>query len=102
GGDRTYVAHNHGSTERTVTFSDGHELTVPPRSTATGNGSGSGGQDPEPSTGNTFRLRSGGALTTGTGGASASDTVASSEGRNHDGTPNKPLVYEAKGVNATL
>ncbi|MGX1782175.1 glycosyl hydrolase [Streptomyces diastaticus] len=102
GGDRTYVAHNHGSTERTVTFSDGHELTVPPRSTATGNGSGSGGQDPEPSTGNTFRLRSGGALTTGTGGASASDTVASSEGRNHDGTPNKPLVYEAKGVNAIL
>ncbi|NEC13775.1 glycoside hydrolase [Streptomyces sp. SID8014] len=102
GGARTYVAHNHGSTERTVTFSDGHELTVPPRSTATGNGSGSGGQDPEPSTGNTFRLRSGGALTTGTGGASASDTVASSEGRNHDGTPNKPLVYEAKGVNATL
>ncbi|MFD6781579.1 glycosyl hydrolase [Streptomyces diastaticus] len=102
GGDRTYVAHNHGSTERTVSFSDGHELTVPPRSTATGNGSGSGGQYPEPSTGNTFRLRSGGALTTGTGGASASDTVASSEGRNHDGTPNKPLVYEAKGVNATL
>lgn len=32
-GDRTYVAYNAGSTERTVTFTDGQTLAVPPRST---------------------------------------------------------------------
>ncbi|WP_345596962.1 glycosyl hydrolase [Streptomyces marokkonensis] len=103
-GTRTYAAHNHGSTARTVTFSDGKTLTVPARSTATGTGTDTGGPDPdpEPPTGNTFQLRSGGALTTATGGTTASDTIPSAEGRNHDGTPNKPLVYEAKGVNATL
>ncbi|BDH71765.1 glycosyl hydrolase [Streptomyces sp. PLM4] len=37
-GTRTYAAHNHGSDPLTVTFSDGHELTVPARSTATGTG----------------------------------------------------------------
>lgn len=101
-GTRTYAAHNHGSTARTVTFSDGRKLTVPARSTATGTGTDTGGQEPQPSTGNTFRLRSGGALTTATDGTAVSDTIPSAEGRNHDGTPNKPLVYEAKGVNATL
>ncbi|CAL9615546.1 hypothetical protein SUDANB176_05723 [Streptomyces sp. enrichment culture] len=101
-GTRTYAAHNHGSTARTVTFSDGRTLTVPARSTATGTGADSGGQNPEPSTGNTFRLRSGGTLTTATDGTAVSDTIPSAEGRNHDGTPNKPLVYEVKGVNATL
>ncbi|MGC9496318.1 glycosyl hydrolase [Streptomyces sp. WG7] len=101
-GARTYAAHNHGSTARTVTFSDGKTLTVPARSTATGTGTDPGGPDPEPPTGNTFQLRSGGALTTATGGTPVSDTIPSAEGRNHDGTPNKPLVYEAKGVNATL
>ncbi|MFH9817478.1 glycosyl hydrolase [Streptomyces sp. NPDC017230] len=105
-GTRTYAAHNHGSTARTVTFSDGKTLTVPARSTATGTGTDTGGPDPdpdpEPPTGNTFQLRSGGALTTATGGTAGSDTIPSAEGRNHDGTPNKPLVYEAKGVNATL
>ncbi|AJP04295.1 glycoside hydrolase [Streptomyces cyaneogriseus subsp. noncyanogenus] len=101
-GTRTYAAHNHGSTSRTVTFSDGKKLTVPARSTATGTGTDTGGQEPQPSTGNTFRLRSGGALTTATDGTAVSDTIPSAEGRNHDGTPNKPLVYEAKGVNATL
>ncbi|CAL9613284.1 hypothetical protein SUDANB15_05654 [Streptomyces sp. enrichment culture] len=101
-GTRTYAAHNHGSTARTVTFSDGKKLTVPARSTATGTGTDTGGQDPGPSTGNTFRLRSGGALTTDTGTAAVSDTVPSAGGRNHDGTPNKPLVYEVKGVDATL
>ncbi|MFC8101680.1 glycosyl hydrolase [Streptomyces sp. NPDC057363] len=101
-GTRTYAAHNHGSTARTVTFSDGKTLTVPARSTATGTGTDTGGPDPEPPTGNTFQLRSGGALTTATGGTAVSDTIPSAEGRNHDGTPNKPLVYEVKGVNATL
>jgi endoglucanase Acf2 len=99
-GTRTYAAHNHGSTARTVTFSDGKTLTVPARSTATG--TGSGGSNPQPPTGNTFQLRSGGTLTTATGGTAASDTIPSAEGRNHDGTPNKPLVYEVKGVNGTL
>lgn len=37
-GTRTYAAHNHGSDPLTVTFSDGHELTVPARSTVTGTG----------------------------------------------------------------
>ncbi|MEU3895262.1 glycosyl hydrolase [Streptomyces sp. NPDC045251] len=101
-GTRTYAAHNHGATARTVTFSDGKTLTVPARSTATGTGTDSGGGDPEPSTGNTFRLRSGGALTTATDTTAANDTIPSAEGRNHDGTPNKQLVYEVKGVNATL
>ncbi|MFB6553757.1 glycosyl hydrolase [Streptomyces sp. NPDC056405] len=103
-GTRTYAAHNHGSTARTVTYSDGKKLTVPARSTATGTGTDPGGPDPdpEPPTGNTFQLRSGGALTTATGGTPASDTIPSAEGRNHDGSPNKPLVYEVKGVNATL
>jgi endoglucanase Acf2 len=99
-GTRTYAAHNHGSTARTVTFSDGKTLTVPARSTATG--TGSGGSNPQPPTGNTFQLRSGGTLTTATGGTAVSDTIPSAEGRNHDGTPNKPLVYEVKGVNGTL
>lgn len=31
-GARTYVAQNYGSTEQTVTFSDGYSMTVPPRS----------------------------------------------------------------------
>ncbi|NEE10657.1 glycoside hydrolase, partial [Streptomyces sp. SID7499] len=65
-GTRTYTAHNHGSTARTVTFSDGKTLSVPARSTATSTGPGGTGPDPEepgPSTGNTFRLKSGGVLT---------------------------------------
>ncbi|KRV48352.1 glycoside hydrolase [Wenjunlia vitaminophila] len=98
-GTRTYVAHNYGSATRTVTFSDGKALAVPARSTATATGSG---PDPEPSTGNTFQLRSGGVLTTSTGGTPGSDTIPSAGGANYDGTPNKPLVYEAKGVNATF
>jgi endoglucanase Acf2 len=101
-GVRTYAAHNYGSTARTVTFSDGKTLSVPARSTATGTGTDSGGQNPEPSTGNTFQLRTGGTLTTATGATAGSDTIPSAGGRNYDGTPNKPLVYEVKGVNATL
>ncbi|WP_284574071.1 glycosyl hydrolase [Streptomyces sp. 2P-4] len=102
-GTLTYAAHNHGATARTVTFSDGRTLTVPARSTASGTGTGPGpGPGPEPSTGNTFRLRSGGVLTTAGGGTAGSDTVPSAGGANHDGTPYRPLVYEAKGVNGTL
>ncbi|MFI1938621.1 glycosyl hydrolase [Streptomyces purpureus] len=100
---RTYAAHNHASTARTVTFSDGTQLIVPARSTATK--TGSGGTDPGepgPSTGNTFQLRTGGTLTTATGTTAVNDTLASAQGANHDGTPNRPLVYEAKGVHATL
>ncbi|GGX15166.1 glycosyl hydrolase [Streptomyces chryseus] len=101
---RTYAAHNHTSTARTVTFSDGGKLTVPARSTATGTGTGGTdpGPDPEPPTGNTFQLRTGGALTTATGTTSVSDTLASAGGANHDGTPHQPLTYTAKGVNGTL
>ncbi|MFW6723052.1 glycosyl hydrolase [Streptomyces sp. MAR4 CNY-716] len=38
GGTKTYAAHNYGSTEQTVTFSDGRTLTVPPRSSTTEQG----------------------------------------------------------------
>ncbi|WP_240135537.1 glycosyl hydrolase [Streptomyces sp. MUM 178J] len=95
---RTYTAHNHGPAARTVTFSDGKTLTVPARSTATGTGT-SGDPDPDPPTGNTFQLRSDGTLTTATGGVAGSDTIASADGANHDGTPYQPLVYEIRGVN---
>ncbi|MCX2182775.1 glycoside hydrolase [Streptomyces sp. SKN60] len=105
-GVRTYAAHNHGATARTVTFSDGKTLTVPARSTATGTGTGGTDPDPDPdpqpSTGNTFRPRSGGTLTTATDGTPGSDTIPSAGGTNHDGTPYRPLVYEARGVNGTL
>ncbi|MEU9577533.1 glycosyl hydrolase [Streptomyces chilikensis] len=101
-GTRTYVAHNHGSSARTVTFSDGRTLGVPARSTATA--TGPGGTDPgtPPASGNTFRLRTGGVLTTATDGSAGSDTIASAGGTNRDGTPYQPLVYEVKGVNGTL
>ncbi|MFF5447632.1 glycosyl hydrolase [Streptomyces sp. NPDC012888] len=102
-GTRTYAAHNHGSATRTVTFSDGRTLSVPPRSTATATGSGTDPDpDPDPSGGDTYRLRSGGVLTTATDGTPGSDTVPSADGTNHDGTPYEPLVYEARGVNGTL
>ncbi|MEV8311779.1 glycosyl hydrolase [Streptomyces flavidovirens] len=101
---RTYAAHNHTSTARTVTFSDGGKLTVPARSTATGTGTGGTDPDPgpEPPTGNTFEPRTGGSLTTTTGTTAATDTIASAGGANHDGTPHQPLTYTAKGVNGTL
>ncbi|MDL2076263.1 glycosyl hydrolase [Streptomyces sp. GXMU-J15] len=105
GTTRTYVAHNYASSARTVTFSDGKTLSVPARSTASGTGDDSGEPDPDPDpepTGNTFELRSGGRLTTATDGTAGSDTIASAGGANHDGTPNQPLVYIARGVNGTL
>ncbi|GAA3487929.1 glycosyl hydrolase [Streptomyces cremeus] len=98
---RTYAAHNYDSAPRTVTFSDGAKLVVPARSTATGTGTG-GGPDPDPPSGNVFQLRTGGVLTTAATGTAGSDTIASADGANHDGTPYRPLVYEAKKVNGTL
>jgi hypothetical protein len=103
GTTRTYVAHNYGASTRTVTFSDGKTLSVPARSAASGTGDDSGEPDPDPDpTGNTFELRSGGTLTTATDGTAGSDTIASTGGANHDGTPHQPLVYVARGVNGTL
>ncbi|MER7622137.1 glycosyl hydrolase [Streptomyces sp. NPDC126503] len=102
GTTRTYAAHNHGSTARTVTFSDGRTLSVPARSTATATGPGSTDPDPQPPPGNTFQLRSGGTLTTATGGTEGADVLLSAQGANHDGTPYRPLVYEARGVHAAL
>ncbi|MFD4256888.1 glycosyl hydrolase [Streptomyces sp. NPDC058534] len=101
---RTYTAHNFGASPRTVTFSDGATLTVPARSTATGTGTGGGDPDPDPDppTGNVFQLRTGGALTTATGETAGSDTLAAAGGVNHDGTPYRPLVYEAKKINGTF
>ncbi|HET6859698.1 MAG TPA: glycosyl hydrolase, partial [Streptomyces sp.] len=102
---RTYAAHNHGSTARTVTFSDGGKLTVPARSTATGTGTAGPGDpdpDPDPPTGNTFQLRTGGALTTALGTTAGSDTIASAGGGNHDGAPNNPQRYEVKNVTGAL
>ena len=53
GGTRTHVAHNYTTAARTVHFSDGYNLTVPARSTASERGSftdgGSGGTNPSPS-----------------------------------------------------
>ncbi|MFP8941029.1 glycosyl hydrolase [Streptomyces fenghuangensis] len=108
GGTRTYVAHNHSGSAVTVTFSDGGKLTVPARSTATGTGTadptdpGEPGdpQDP-PATGDTFHLRSGGALSTTEAATASADTIASAGGANHDGTPHRPLVYEIGNVDGT-
>ncbi|MDJ0462677.1 glycosyl hydrolase [Streptomyces sp. H27-C3] len=101
---RTYAAHNHGSTARTVTFSDGGKLIVPARSTATGTGTGGGDPDPDPDppTGNTFQLRTGGVLTTAIGTTAGSDTIASAGGGNHDGAPHTPQTYEVKNVTGAL
>ncbi|MEU3051263.1 glycosyl hydrolase [Streptomyces sp. NPDC006984] len=101
GGTRTYAAHNHGPTARTVTFSDGRTLTVPARSTATATGPGGPGPDPEPPTGGTLHPRTGGALAATAGSTPGSDTVPSAGGANHDGTPHRPLVYEIRGVDGT-
>ncbi|MFF7361987.1 glycosyl hydrolase [Streptomyces sp. NPDC008125] len=105
-GVNTYVARNYGTTARTVTFTNGATLSVPARSTATGTGTGGGTTDPDPgtgtSTGNTFRLKSGGTLTTATDGAAGTDTIASADGVNRDGTPYKPTTYQIKNVDGTL
>nr|WP_257579025.1 glycosyl hydrolase [Streptomyces sp. JJ38] len=101
GSVRTYAAHNHGTSPVTVTFSDGVQLAVPARSTATTTGDGEP-DDPPPATGDTFRVVSGGTLSTASDTVPGSDTIASADGANHDGTPYQPLVYEAHGVNGTL
>ncbi|GAA2441107.1 glycosyl hydrolase [Streptomyces macrosporus] len=101
-GTRTYAAHNFSDTAKTVTFSDGGKLTVPARSTATGTGTADPGDpgDP-PATGDTLHLRSGGTLSTTEAGSPATDTIASADGVNHDGTPYRPLAYEIRNVNGT-
>ncbi|MGC0334508.1 endoglucanase Acf2 [Streptomyces sp. SAI-170] len=101
-GVRTYAAHNYGSTARTVTFSDGKTLSVPARSTATGTGADTGTGNPGTPTGSVFQLRTGGTLTTATGATAGADTIASAGGRNYDGTPTNPLVYQVTGVNGQL
>src|SRR5690606_34771792 len=108
GSARTYAAHNHGATARTVTFPDGKTLTVPARSTATGTGSGTTDPDPapdpdpEPPTGSTSQPRSGATLTTATDRTAGSDTIASAGATNHAATPYRPPLYEVRGVNGTL
>ncbi|MEC4019654.1 glycosyl hydrolase [Streptomyces sp. H27-D2] len=105
GAKRTYAAHNYTTSARTVTFSDGGKLTVPPRSTATSDGTGGDpdpGPDPEPPTGDTFQLRTGGKLTTATDGTAGSDTLASAGGATHDGTPHEARTYEARQLTGTL
>ncbi|GAA4844062.1 glycosyl hydrolase [Kitasatospora terrestris] len=128
-GTRTHVAHNYTTAARSVRFSDGFTLTVPARSTASERGSfpdgGTGGVSPSPtpsasastspspspspststppqSTGNTFYLQSGGALTTAYGTGAGVDTVPSAGGTNHDGTPYQAKVYEIRNVTGTL
>ncbi|GAA0655454.1 hypothetical protein GCM10010193_02290 [Kitasatospora atroaurantiaca] len=122
GATRTHVAHNYGTAARAVHFSDGTTLTVPARSTASERGSfqdgGSGGTTGSPSptptptpsptstvpatTGNTFYLQAGGALSTAYGAAAAVDTIPSAGGANHDGTPYQAKVYEIRNVSGTL
>ncbi|NEE41499.1 glycoside hydrolase, partial [Streptomyces sp. SID7982] len=55
-----------------------------------------------PSTGNTFRLKTGGVLTTATTDPAGADTIASADGVNRDGTPYRPTVYEVKKVNGKV
>ncbi|WP_237329524.1 glycosyl hydrolase [Streptomyces sp. CBMAI 2042] len=110
-GTRTYTAHNHSTATRTVTFSDGKTLSVPARSQAVSTGPGGSNPDPDPdpdpdpgtpSTGNTFRLKTGGVLTTATTDPAGADTIASADGVNRDGTPYRPTVYEIKKVNGKV
>ncbi|MFI8221474.1 glycosyl hydrolase [Streptomyces sp. NPDC085932] len=95
---RTYVAHNHSPTPRSVTFSDGVRFTVPARTTRVQGGVG----DPAAPTNGVLHLLSGGKLTTSTGAAAGRDTIPSAAGANHDGSPHQPLIYEVKGVNGKL
>nr|WP_312892791.1 glycosyl hydrolase [Allostreptomyces psammosilenae] len=98
-GTRTYVAHNFSGSAITVAFSDGRTLAVPARSTASSAGTTDPGQ---PGTGaGPFYLGGGGALTT-TAGAAGTATIPAGDGSTSDGTPRNPLVYEARGVTATL
>ncbi|MFC4534511.1 glycosyl hydrolase [Sphaerisporangium dianthi] len=112
-GTRTYVAHNFGTSVRTVVFSDGRRLDVPAGSTATSAGGGptptptptpsatptrTPSPTPTPTPGTPTRyLLAGGGLGA-TAGTAGSDVVASAGGANHDGTPHNPLVYTAGGL----
>jgi endoglucanase Acf2 len=101
GTTRNYVAYNASSTAKTVTFSDGKTLSVPANSIATSaavNGGGGGGGT---TTGNVLYLKSGGVLSTTAGTGASADTIASSGGVNHDGTPTNPTIYTITGLNGT-
>ncbi|MZF85344.1 glycosyl hydrolase [Streptomyces sp. SID5643] len=87
-----------------------YSYTVKARDTANQVGPASDGVrvttagDPPPPyvTGDTFHLRSGGALATEATATSSSDTVPSAGGTNNDGTPKNPVVYEVKNVKGAL
>ncbi|WP_433062013.1 glycosyl hydrolase [Dactylosporangium sp. CS-033363] len=120
-GARTYAATNLGTSALTVTFSDGHTLTVGAGKTATngaytwsgGNGtsnpptsqpptspspSPSTSSSPPPNVGsNKFFLRSGPALNTTAGGGATTQTVTAANG-NYDGTPHNPVTYRVCGI----
>ncbi|MDB1089817.1 glycosyl hydrolase [Streptomyces sp. ACA25] len=110
-GERTYVAHNFGSAPRTVSFSDGATLTVPPRSTATGTGVGGDPGDPgdpdpgdpgDPVGSGSFHLHGDGTLRSAPGSGATTATLPSAGGANHDGSPHQPLVYELENVTGSL
>lgn len=53
---------------------------------------------PPTTTGDTWYVQPGGKLSTQQATDAGSDTIASADGTNHDGTPYKPLVYEVHNV----
>ncbi|MET9390244.1 glycosyl hydrolase [Streptomyces sp. NPDC006624] len=108
----TKVATVTGTTHTDTGLTPGTEYTytVKARDTANQVGPASGGVtvttagDPPPPyvTGDTFYLRSGGALATEATATSSSDTIPSAGGTNNDGTPKNPAVYEVKNVKGAL
>nr|BFE60621.1 hypothetical protein GCM10020063_051470 [Dactylosporangium thailandense] len=125
-GQRTYAATNLGSTALTVTFSDGHTLSVGAGKTATngaftwsgGNGTSNPPSSPPPTStspspsrsaspspsasqppvgSSKFYLRSGPALNTTAGGGAGTQTITAANG-NYDGTPHNPVTYTACGI----
>ncbi|WP_432993849.1 glycosyl hydrolase [Dactylosporangium sp. CA-233914] len=126
-GARTYAATNLTSASVTVTFSDGHTLSVPAGQTATngaytwsgGNGTSnpptsnppssppptSSSPSPSPSNpppvgSNKFYLRSGPALTATAGSGATTQTVTAAYG-NYDGTPHNPVTYQVCGISGS-
>ncbi|GAB2496418.1 glycosyl hydrolase [Nocardiopsis aegyptia] len=112
GGERTHTAFNPGGAPITVTFSDGVELTVEPRSVASTTGEGGGGDDPDdpddpgdPGDGTvgdgTFHLTPTG-LSGSPDDAAGEITVASAGGANQDGRPPQDrVVLTADGLTGT-
>ncbi|PDP84662.1 glycoside hydrolase [Glycomyces fuscus] len=114
GGERTHVAFNPSASPLTVTFSDGVELDVEPRSLASTTGEGGGGDpggpgdpgDPgDPGEGNVGdgSLHLTPSSLSGTPHGSADEiTVASAGGRNQDGLPpNDRVVLRADDLTGT-